>query len=192
MNDKAKPANKPAGNPAPAGEETPESIDQVRDLLFGAQMRTVDRRLAQLEARFQAELDGARREIDKRLDSLDAALKKKGEQLDAKIKAEREKRTENLKTLRSDMNRGFKAAEKNLAELDDATTKSDAELRDQMLAMGKSLTSDMKSLSERLDKDIARYVQELRSEKTDIASLVEIHTDAARRLAEILETPTAG
>jgi energy-converting hydrogenase A subunit M len=52
--------------------------------------------------------------------------------------------------------------------------------------------SVLQSLSERLDTDIARYVHELRSEKTDIASLVEIHTDAARRLAEILETPTAG
>ncbi len=188
MNDKAKPANKPVQ----VAEEVPESIDQVRDLLFGAQMRTVDRRMAQLEARLQAEIETTRKDFDKRLNSLDAALKKKGEALEARIKAEREKRTEDLKALRSDMNRGFKASEKSVAELDDATSKADAELRDQMLAMGKSLSADLKALAARLDADIAGYVQELRSEKTDIASLVEIHTDAARRLTEILETPTAG
>lgn len=188
MNKKAKPASKPEKVAA----EVPESIDQIRDLLFGAQMRTVDRRLAQLEARFQTEIETTRKDFANRLDSLDAALKKQGAALDATIKAEREKRTEDLKSLGSDMNRGFEASEKSVTALDDATGKSDAELRDQMLALGKSLSADLRSLSDRLDADIARYVQELRSEKTDIASLVEIHTDAARRLTEILETPTAG
>ena len=36
---------------------------------------------------------------------------------------------------------------------------------------------------------IDRYVDELRSEKTDISSLVELYSDMARRLAEILEGP---
>ena len=44
-----------AGNaPAPAAEQ-PESLDQVRDILFGGQMRMVDTRLRSLEERIVLE-----------------------------------------------------------------------------------------------------------------------------------------
>ena len=41
-------------NPSPEAltSDTGESLHQVRDILFGAQMRTVDGRLAQLEERY--------------------------------------------------------------------------------------------------------------------------------------------
>lgn len=174
---------------AEAMAATEQGMDQVRDILFGAQMRTVDRRLQQMENRFKRSLDTAQKDLSKKLANLDNRMAKQGEKLDGLIKAERSKRTEDLRALRSDMNSGFKDLEKSLASLDEATSKSDAELRDQMLAMGEALTSDIKALGERLNSDIDRYVDELRSEKTDISSLVELYSDMARRLAEILEGP---
>ena len=36
-----------------AGDGTPESLDKVRDILFGGQMRMVDSRLRGLEERLQ-------------------------------------------------------------------------------------------------------------------------------------------
>ena len=154
-----------------AEEEEPQSIHHVRDILFGAQMRTVDRRIGQIEKKFHRDLEKAKTDLSNQISDLDAAMKKQGDQLTDKITAEREKRTNDLRALRTDMRNGFKEVEKSIASLDKETTKSDAE-------------------GDRLDADIARYVLELRSEKTDIASLVEIHTDAARRLAAILEEPT--
>ena len=174
---------------AEALAEEEEGIDQVRDILFGAQMRTVDRRLAQLEARFQAELSKTEDGLSKQIASLDARLKKQGETLTDKIKTEQAKRTDEAKTLRADMNRGFDDLAKSVSALDEATSTADAELRDQMLALGESLSADIKAQSERLTADMDRYVYELRSEKTDIASLVELYTDMARRLAVILEGP---
>ena len=173
-----------------AEEEEPQSIHQVRDILFGAQMRTVDRRIGQIEKKFHRDLEKAKTDLSNQISDLDAAMKKQGDQLTDKITAEREKRTNDLRALRTDMRNGFKEVEKSIASLDKETTKSDAELRDQMMALGKSLSDEIATLGDRLDADIARYVLELRSEKTDIASLVEIHTDAARRLAAILEEPT--
>jgi seryl-tRNA synthetase len=173
-----------------AAEEEPQSIHQVRDILFGAQMRTVDRRIGQIESKFHRDLEKAKTDLTKAISDLTAAVSKQGEQLTAKIAAESQKRTDAMKSLRTDMRNGFKEIERSLANLDKETTKSDAELRDQMMALGKSLSDEINTQADRLDADIARYVLELRSEKTDIASLVEIHTDAARRLAAILEEPT--
>ena len=174
---------------AEAMTEAGESIDQVRDILFGAQMRTVDRRLAQLEGRFQRDLANTQKDISKQLGELDARLRKLGETLAEKLKAEKSQRSEDVKSLRADMNKGLKDLDGSLSRLDDATTRADAELRDQMLALGQSLSADIKALSERMTADVDRYVAELRSEKTDISSLVELYTDMARRLAEILEGP---
>lgn len=179
-------AKKAADEAAEAAmDEAGEGIDQVRDILFGAQMRTVDRRLAQLEGRFQRDLEAVRKDLSKQLSDLG----KQGDAFTEKLTAERAKRTEELKMLRSDMNKGLKALDRSVAKIDDATSKADAESRDQILALGQSLTKDIKALSGRLEADIDRYTTELRSEKTDIASLVELYTDMARRLAAILETP---
>ncbi len=166
-----------------------ESIDQVRDILFGAQMRTVERRMAQLEARFQRELDSSTKSLTQKIEALDAGLKKQGETLNERLKAERAKRTEDLKALGADMKSGFKDLDKRLADLDNATSKADAELRDQMMALGKSLSEDIQALSDRLTADIDRYTTELRNEKTDLSALIELYSDMARRLAGILEAP---
>jgi hypothetical protein len=171
-----------------AAEIGAEGIDQVRDILFGAQMRTVDRRLAQLETRFQKELETANKNLSKQIADVDARLKKQGESLGERLKAESAKRTEEVKALRSEMSKGLKDLERGIAKLDEATAKADAELRDQMLALGKTLSDDIRGLSERLSADIDRYTHELRSEKTDISSLVELYTDMAKRLAAILES----
>jgi DNA anti-recombination protein RmuC len=172
-------------------EQTPESIEQVRDILFGAQMRTVDRRLAQLEQRFQRDLEDQNRELTKRLETQESWARKQVSSLEEKIKAERSKRTDDLKALSTEMKAGFRDLDKRLSSLDDATAKSDAELRDQILALTKTVSDDLRALGDRLTADIDRYVAELRFEKTDTASLVELFTDVARRLGESLETDKA-
>lgn len=170
-----------------AAASAAEGIDQVRDILFGSQMRAVDRRLAELETRLRRDQESAKKDFSKQLVSLDARLKKQGETLSERLKTEQAKRAESLKALRADMKQGLKDLDKSLSQLDDAASKSDAELRDQVLTLGKSFSADIEVLSERLTGDIDRYALELRSEKTDISSLVELYTDMARRLAGILE-----
>ena len=54
-----------------AAEQTPESLDAVRDILFGGQMRVVETRLRNIEDRFQQELESLRAEFQKRAGELD-------------------------------------------------------------------------------------------------------------------------
>ncbi len=184
---KAKAAAKPE-----ADEHEGENIDTVRDILFGAQMRTVDRRLAQIESRFQRDLETTKKDLTQKLDTVEAWAKKQVDSLDEKVKAERQKRTDELKALRTDMRNGLRDLDKALNKLDDATTRSDAEIRDSILQLSKSLSSDIDALSDRLTADIDRYVAELRFEKTDTASLVELFTDVAHRLGKSIENPEQG
>ena len=98
-----------------ATDESPESLEQVRDILFGTQMRTVDRRLAQLEKRLRQEVDDLRKEMNKELKSQESWATKQVDSLETKIKTERAKRTDDLKALRRDLRAGVKNLGKDLA-----------------------------------------------------------------------------
>ncbi len=52
-----------------------ESIDQVRDLLFGSQMRMVDARIQSLDERLKQESSSLRSEFERRLADLDDAIR---------------------------------------------------------------------------------------------------------------------
>jgi Skp family chaperone for outer membrane proteins len=187
-------AKKKEPSPAPEAQldETGESLHQVRDILFGSQMRTVDRRLAQLEERFKRDLQGVRADLEKRADGLDTRIRKEATTRDDKLKAERAKRTEEVKDIRSSIKTGLSNLDKAVASLEKVTDRADAELRDEILKLTEAMGEQIQSLSERLSGDLDAAVFELRSEKTDIASLVQLFTDMAGRLSEDLESPAEG
>jgi len=189
-----KKAVSPAAARAPEAQvdETGESLHQVRDILFGSQMRTVDRRLAQLEERFRRELQGLRKDLEKRADGLDTRIRKEAETRDTKLKAERAKTAEETKDIRASLKSGLGNLDKAVNSLEKATDGADAELRDEILKLTQAMGEQIQTLSERLSGDLDAAVFELRSEKTDIASLVQLFTDMAGRLSEDLESPAEG
>jgi uncharacterized phage infection (PIP) family protein YhgE len=168
-----------------AHDETPESLDQVRDILFGAQMRTVERRLAQAESRLLREIEDFRKEVAKQLKSQEKWATKRTDSLDAKIGTERAKRTEDLKSLRQDLRKGLKSLGSDLSKLDDATSQVDADLRDQLLQFIESLSSQIAALSDKVTEDLGRAVSDVRSEDSrNMASVADIFSGIADRLGK--------
>ncbi len=55
----------------PAAEPQPESLDKVRDILFGGQMRAVESRLQGMEERLRQEHEALRSDFNKQTESLD-------------------------------------------------------------------------------------------------------------------------
>lgn len=74
-----------AASNGPAPDASPESLDQVRDILFGGQMRMVDSRLQGLESRLQQEQAALRTEFSRAIGDLDDAMKKGLAQLNDKL-----------------------------------------------------------------------------------------------------------
>lgn len=171
-----------AGSKNSSSAETPtgESLEQVRDLLFGAQMRTVDDRLAQMEKRFQASLA----DLGKQLERFEKAATKRSDALDDKIKAERTKRTEDARALEKDMRAGFKDLGDSVAKLEEATSKSDAELRDQILQAVEALSKQVSDLSDRLGGDLKKAAGDLQHAKADRAVIAEMFSAFADRLGD--------
>jgi len=157
---------KSPGSNGPA-TESPESLDQVRDILFGGQMRMVDTRLQALETRLQQEQVSLREEFSREVADLDDTVKKGIAQLNERLAAERAKRAEELKSLSSDMKDLVKNLERRHLALEEAASQADAELRDNLFRQSASQSADLAKTADRLAKQIDDVTTTMRGDKVD-------------------------
>jgi hypothetical protein len=178
----ARNAGKAPGSNGPAPESTPESLDQVRDILFGGQMRMVDARLQGLENRLQQEQASMRSEFTRELADVDATMKKNVAQLNDRLTVERTKRSEDIKALSSDMKELLKNLERRHQTLEEAASQADAELRDHLLRQSTAQSAELTQTADRLAMQMELMATALQTEKLDTASLATGLTDLVSRL----------
>jgi len=178
------PASRPADlSPATPNDAAPESLDKVRDILFGGQMRAVESRLQGLEERLMREQSTMRSDFDKRLADLDTAAKRDTQTLGDRLNAERTKRTEELKALSAEIKEILRSLEKRHVKLEELSGVADAEIRDQIIQQSRAIGAEVERLSQRVTADLNREVAALRNDKTDVSTIVGVFSDMATRLA---------
>ena len=175
---KTKAENGAAGDAA----APPESLDQVRDILFGGQMRMVDSRLRGLEERLFQEHTALRNDFQRKLSDLEVAIKKELSSQADRLKEERAKRADDLKALASDFNEARKQLDRRQQQLEEAAGLADAELRDQLIKQGAALSAELSRTAQKLSAELDRSATALRTEKLDTAALTTALTEMASRL----------
>lgn len=168
-------------DPEPA-ETTPESLDKVRDILFGAQMRAVETRLQGAETRLQRGQEVLRADMDRRFAQLNEALVQEVQSLAERLNSERTRRAEELKQLGLELKESLQALESRHLQLEEATGMADADLRDEVLNLGRAITTEMTRMSERLSAEQVRAARQLKAEKVDTTRLVGLLNDLAAGL----------
>jgi hypothetical protein len=182
------PASAPA--PAPAADAAqPESLDKVRDILFGGQMRAVDSRLQGLEERLRSEHDALRADFVKQVESLDAFIRSEVQLLGERLAGERTKRTEELKSLAAEIKDTIRTLEKRHVKLEEATNLADAGLRDQLLIQAERASTELTRLGEKLTAELKRSHHELKSTKPDSAALSGFLSELAARVGSLAAPP---
>ena len=164
-------------------EPQPESLDKVRDILFGSQMRAVESRLQGMEERLRQEHETLRSDFDRQNASLDAFIRGEVQGLTERLSAERTKRTEELKALAAEIKEAIRALERRHVKLEEDGNMADAALRDQLFAQSASAASELGKLGERLTAELSRSHHELMSTKTDSTTLAALLTEMATRIS---------
>ena len=164
--------------PSPVPDVQPESLDKVRDILFGGQMRAVETRLQGIEERLRQENEVLRADFARQVESLDTFIRSEVQILNERLAAERTKRAEELKSLAAEVKEAIRALEKRHVKLEESANLADAALRDQLLMMGEQLTTEL-----------TRSHQALDSAKTDRTALAGLLTDMAARLGGAPASP---
>ena len=170
--------------PAPAAADVqPESLDKVRDILFGTQMRAVDSRLQGLEERLREEHEALRNDFARQVESLDTFIRSEVNTVTERLSAESRKRSEDLKGLAAEIKEAIRALERRHVKLEEAANMADASLRDQLLQQSATAANELAKLGDRLGAELKRSHAELSHAKTDRTALASLLTDMAARLA---------
>ena len=165
-----------------AAEQTPESLDAVRDILFGGQMRVVETRLRNIEDRFQQELESLRAEFQKRAGELDQFAKKETQALHERVAAENDARVQSLRELATEVKDTFKQANQRHVSLEQSTSLSDAELRDQLIAHAKASAAELNRIHDKLVAELTKSHADLSHAKTDRSALASLLGEMAQHL----------
>ena len=165
------------------------SIDKVRDILFGSQVREFERRFVRLDERLAKEMSDLKAELKARLDALELYAKNETESLAEQIKGERAERVDSANDLSRELKDAAKAHERRAAALDDQFSKGQRELRQNMLDQHQRLSDEIRRRAEEILAALAREAQELRTDKTDRATLASLLTEMALRLTNELHLP---
>lgn len=180
------PINKP---PVSAEDATGGSVDKIRDILFGAQMRDYDRRFTRLEERLLKEASDLREETRQRFDTLESFIKGEFTALSDRLKTENHQRDEMGVEINTRLQESAKALERKLMQLDELTAQNQRALRQQMLDQSKTINDELRRKCEELAASIAHEAGELRHDKTDRAALADLFTELALRLNNQFHIP---
>ena len=166
----------------PLGEASPESLDKVRDILFGGQMRAIESRLQAMEERLLRGQEAVRSDLGRHLAELTESLARETRGLDERLAAERARRTEELTALGTALREALRDLEARHIKLEKATGLADADLRDEVLGLSRALSTEIGRVNERLSAELARTTGELRAEKLDTSRLATALADLAASL----------
>ena len=168
--------------PAAHDEAGAASLDKVRDILFGGQMRDLDRRFAKVEDRLAKETSALEEDLRKRLATLEGFARSETEALAQRIKDEYDARSEANSDLLRQMQDRYAEFEKKTGLINDQLARAQRELRQQILETHQRLADEIR---EKVDAVLARLRQEaedLRTDKADRTTLAALFTEMAMRL----------
>lgn len=162
------------------------NIDQIRDILFGSQIKSFSDRVEALDStvqslqsdtdrRFRELQENTNNRIEKVQQALSAEMQNSVSALSAEIKSLRDRDEQELNELRQNLDRLSKRLSTNVATLDETIDKQSRSLRDDLLSSHRKLQSDILSLREQLIDDLEKRMKTLTSSKLareDMADLL--------------------
>ncbi len=169
---------------AETAEASGASVEKIRDILFGSQIKNYESRFSRLEdalARETAEIKDAMR---RRLDSLEAFFKSETESLAARLKTERDEREELLNNISRELKASSAQLSKKILDLDNKAAQDRSAARQELMAESRKLLDEIRQRNDSLSALLETRVQELRNSKTDRSALAALFVELAVRLKD--------
>lgn len=170
---------------ASAGTEIVDSgsVDKIRDILFGNQMRDFERRFLQMEDRMVKATQDLRDETHKRLETLELFFKKELDALKRRLKTESDVRSDGDRQINDELKNASSAMKKAVAQAEEKISEQATELRQQLLEQSKALTAEIQSKNEQASDALRSSTNALDEAKIDRSIMAEYLIELAMRLS---------
>lgn len=180
-NSDKKPQVKNAVNAAPENADV-ESVDKIRDILFGNQMREFDRRYAQLEDSVSGDIESLRKENALQIESLQTFIESEIAILAKKLTSEEKVRIEEMDNLDSELKKSVKQIDSKIAEVGKSLDSQSSSINQKILKQSKDFNAEMNSQFDQSRKRMDSYKQELSNGKIDKSALAEMLNSLAMQI----------
>jgi DNA anti-recombination protein RmuC len=187
MREKEKPAMKPNSVEtavAETAEASGASVEKIREILFGSQIKNYEARFARLEEALARETSEIKDTMRRRLDSLEAFFKSETESLSARLKTERGEREETLSNIATELKTSAAQLSKKILDLDNRMAQDHSAARQELMAESRKLLDEIRQRNESLSALLENRVEELRNAKTDRSALAALFVELAVRLKD--------
>lgn len=164
-------------------EQSGASVDKIRDILFGPQIKNYEARFVRLEETLARENAQIKDMTARRFDSLESFVKKETEALASRIKAEREERSDVAKEIARDLKTATEQLTKKIVELDNKTAEAQSGLRQDLLAESKKLLEELRRRNDDLTALLEKRTSELRADKADRSLIAALFADMAMNIS---------
>ena len=174
-----------AGEPrksAPVSQDA-GSMEKIRDILFGQQIREFEKRFAKLDEKVTQEAAGLRQELSQRLSSLEAYVKAEIEALNERLGNEAQTRADGLQKLSRELKEIASGLEKMISRTDDNLARKTKDLRQQILEQSRTLLEQINQKDEAASLRLDSIATELRRDKVERSDLAEYFSELSLRLA---------
>lgn len=169
--------------------ETGGNIDQIRDIIFGAQMRDYDRRFAQLEERLLKDSSDLREELRQRYASLEEYIRRELDALSERVTGEQRARTGQVQELAGTLENVHRSTDRRFQEAGEEIGRTQRDLRGELARHAANFAEELNRRAAELGGALKREADELHTRKADRAALGALFAEMAARLAEDFRQP---
>jgi hypothetical protein len=164
-------------------DATQESLDKVRDILFGAQLRQRDNRWQAFEQKLAKDLAEFGEESRKRLDSLENFVKHEIGSVLELLKTESAQRSDANQALAQQLKETASVIEKRISGVDEQHVNAERGLRGELLEQTKTLRDELSELGQSLNALLEQAQADLGNSKTDRTALAGLFAEMAQKLS---------
>jgi hypothetical protein len=159
-----------------------ESLDRVRDILFGSQIREQDHRRQAFEEEQARQLAAFQEESRKRLESLEAFTKREIASVLDVLKTESAQRADASQALSQQLRQAIVGVEKRIATVEEQHTAEQRALRSELLDQSNALRDEVSKMGQSLTALLEKNFASLQDTKADRAVLANLFSEVAQRL----------
>lgn len=160
------------------------NIEQIRDIIFGTQMRDYERRFAQLEERLLKDSTDLRQEISRRLTALDESMRRELAELGDRLVTEQRARSQDVDQLNSVVDVARREAARRINDLAEETTKAQKEMQTELAQQSSALGEEIRQRWSDVSATLKREADELHFRKADRTVLGGLFAELAAQLAD--------
>ena len=172
-----------------------QNIDQIReiilgpqmrnigDLMFGSQLRELEKRFVKLEKSIVDESDTLRSEISSRLDVLESYIKREVGSVAESIATERREREEASSQFTYELSKYANDTDKKVKLVEEKLEQSKAESRNALLDQSKSLLSELQTVRISVTELLNKNIENIHADKPDREMLADLFHELSLRLS---------